>query len=164
MTTTEKYLNTKGGYVSLGFRTEKKPAAKFKAHKLEKITFGVFRAGIDYANLSEVKESIAKGERGEVQELPWGEWKKFPYVITHKDQDYLRLYPSNGKNHKVKSAYFVDGKRVTKEAFADFLTPSAKRDLLQGKELSCFTVKAHNVFFKDSALTSQAKQLVEEAV
>jgi hypothetical protein len=50
-------------------------------------------SGTDYRNRSNVRDAIARGERGEVQPLPWGHWEKFPFVITHKDQKYVRFYP-----------------------------------------------------------------------
>ena len=148
---TNKILNSKGQFVKAFWKSNPKPAAAHKNHTLEKITEGIVRAGIDYANLSSVKQGIADGERGEVQELPWGQWKvvdgvsQFPYVIEHKGADYIRLYPSM---HKPHSTFYVDGEQVDKNKFADYLTPSEAVKLLCPKDEdvpACFTIKLENV-------------------
>ena len=130
------------------WKSSPKPAAAFKSFNLEKITEGVVRAGINFANLSSVKDAIAEGTRGEVQALPWGEWLSFPYIIKHKDVEYFRLYPSNGANHHPKSMFFVDGVEVDKETFAGYLTPSEASKILKPDVENipeCFTVKSSNI-------------------
>jgi hypothetical protein len=101
---------------------------------------GVFRAGINFANLGSVKDAIANGERGAVQPLPWGEWQQFPYVIKHKESFYLRLYPA--KNARVETTYLVNGQITTKADFDSYLTPS---DAKSPDKFECFTVKCENV-------------------
>ena len=63
----QKILDAKGNFVKAYWKSNPSPAA---AHKktvvLEKVTAGVVRAGINYANLSAVKDAIEAGERGEV--------------------------------------------------------------------------------------------------
>lgn len=129
-----------GQFVKVSFKSTKKPAAAFKGTELVKVSSGVFRSGIDFANLSSVKDGIANGERGEVQSLPWGEWVSFPYIIAHKGEQYVRLYPSVG--HKVEVKHFVNGKEVSKEEFNSFLTPS---DAKPSAGVECFTIKASNI-------------------
>ena len=136
-----KITDAKGQFVSVSFRSTKTPAKAFKGTVLEKVTAGTFRAGINFANLSSVKEGIATGERGEVQSLPWGNWVKFPYLIENKGETYIRLYPTNGC--KVSSTFFVNGKEVSKEEFNSFLTPSDAKP--SDKPLECFTIKATNL-------------------
>ena len=133
--------SAKGQFVSVSFKTSKKPAASFKGTVLEKMTSGVFRAGINFANLSSVKEGIANNERGEVQSLPWGEWVSFPYIIAHKGEQYVRLYPTEGCKCEVK--YLVNGVEVSKDEFNGYLTPSDAKP--SDKPLECFTVKASNI-------------------
>jgi len=131
-----------GQHVHVEFKSESKPAKEFKGHTLEKITSGAFRAGIDYANLSEVKEAIARGERGEVEPLPWGTWAKFPFHITHKEKDYLRLYPATGGVIQApKVTYLVDGKEVAKEEYQGMLTESNKKP----NPKPCFVVQMDNI-------------------
>jgi hypothetical protein len=137
-------MKAKGQFVLASWFSEPTPKAAFKGVNLKKETIAVVRAGINFANLTSVKEGIANGERGEVQPLSWGEWIDFPYVIGHKGNEYIRLYPSN---HIPKVKYFANGKEVSKVEFASYLTPSKAKELLNGerKEVECFTIKANNV-------------------
>lgn len=151
----EKILNSKGSFVKARWKSEPKPAATHKGINLQKITEGVVRAGVDYSNLSAVKLAVESGERDPVGELPWGQWKldeqgvsMFPYVIEHKGTDYIRLYPSDGNNHRCVSTYYVDGVEVSKETFASYLTPSEAKKILDPKEEDrplCFTIKSDNI-------------------
>jgi hypothetical protein len=136
-----KITSNKGCFVSVSFKSEKKPSAQFKGVELVKVTNGVFRSGIDFANLSSVKQGIASGERGEVQSLPWGEWVSFPYIISHKNQEYVRLYPVANPNSKLEVTYFVNGTQVSKDEFNGYLTPSDAKS----SAVECFTVKASNI-------------------
>jgi hypothetical protein len=142
-----KILNTKGSFVKAYWKSNPKPAAAHKNVILEKVTSAVVRAGVNFANLSSVKDAIENGERGEVQSLPWGNWKQFPYIIEHKDAEYIRLYPSTGNNHFPSSTYYVDGQVVDKGTFAEFLTESERKKLLNPEENrpECFTVKSDNI-------------------
>lgn len=142
----DNIMSSKGSFVKAKWKSNPKPAAKHKAVTLEKVTESVVRAGISFANLSSVKMAIANGDRGEVQPLPWGTWKEFPYIIEYKGEEYLRLYPSEGNNHKSKTIYKVDGVEVTKELFASYLTDSESRKFLYEYEKpECFTIKVKNI-------------------
>jgi len=151
----QKILDAKGNFVKAYWKSNPSPASFYKKTGvvLEKVTAGVVRAGINYANLSAVKDAIEAGERGEVEPLPWGEWKTasdgtslFPYIITHKGNDYIRLYPSEGTNHIPHSTYYVNGNVVDKQTFATYLTPSDAKKLLDPETTPlCFTIKAENV-------------------
>lgn len=152
----DKILNAKGNFVKASWKSNAKPAAAHKGILLEKHTVAVVQAGVDYANLSAVKTAIADGTRDEVGELPWGSWYTdkltgkswFPHVIEHKDELYLRLYPSGADNHIPKSIFYVDGKVVDKDEYAKYLTPSEAKKLLsptpEDKPL-CFTIKLGNL-------------------
>lgn len=142
-----KILNTKGSFVKAYWKSNPKPAAAHKNVILEKVTSAVVRAGIDFAKLSSVQDAIESGERGEVQSLPWGQWKMFPYIIEHKDANYIRLYPSTGNNHIPSSTYYVDGQVVDKGTFANYLTNSEREKLMNPDENrpECFTIKTDNV-------------------
>ena len=148
----EGFFSNKGRFISAIFKTEKKGAAAHKAVRLEKRTEGVFRAGLNYANLNSVKEGIANGEREEVGSLPFGRWERFPYTILHtpakttQEIRYVRLYPTNNENQRVKVQYLANGVEVTKEVFASYLTPSERKEMLEGgKEVECFNVKHGNL-------------------
>lgn len=133
MKTIERILKSKGQFVRVAWKSEPKPKAEFKGIKLEKISRAIARAGINYSNLKE-NEGIETGE------LPWGKWKNFPYVIEHKEKEYIRLYPVSRKRPMVKTKFFVDGKSVEKNEFEKYLPPSATN-----KETpKCFNVSAEN--------------------
>ena len=140
----EQLSGKAGQFVSASWASNPTPAA---AHKkagvvLEKRTRAVVKTGIDFANLKEVKQGIASGERGEVESLPWGEWAVFPYLINHKGAEYLRLYPAGGKP---EVEYRVHGEVVTREVFKSYLTPSEQKKMEEGEAPITFTVKAENV-------------------
>jgi hypothetical protein len=134
--------NLSGQHIHVEFKSEGKPSSEFKGVKLEKITSGAFRAGIDYANLSEVKEAIAAGERGEVEPLPWGEWVMFPFHIHHKEKDYLRLYPATGGFiQSPKVTYFMAEHEISKEEYLSMLPPSSRKS----SDKPCFVVNMDNI-------------------
>jgi len=138
-----KILKSKGQFVKASWKSNPTPKALFKGTILEKVSIGVVRAGIDYSNLASVQEGIKDGTRGEVQELPWGQWEQFPYLITHKSETYIRLYPSS---HKTIIKYFVNSVEVDITKFCEYLTPSAASQILNPENpLACFTVKASNI-------------------
>lgn len=147
----ERIMKSKGQFVKAVWKSNPTPAA---AHKkagviLEKHTSAVCRAGINFANLSSVQAGIANGERGEVQSLPWGEWKvdeqgnsMFPYLITHKGADYVRLYPTDSR---CETIYFVNGEQVDRKTFATYLTPSEAAKATSDEKPECFTIKKDNI-------------------
>ena len=154
----DRFITIKGQFVSVSWISTKKPAAAHKDKKLTKKSKGVFRAGINFSKLGAVIDGIRDGERGEVQKLPWGQWKQFPYVIEHKDSQYVRLYPpaktitmEDGTPKRVSDwsaarmvvEYFVDDQPTTKQEFLKFLTPSEANS--DGDLPDCFTVKADNL-------------------
>jgi hypothetical protein len=131
-----------GQHISLTFQSKGKPSAQYKGADMLKVTKGAFRAGIDFANLSEVKEAIAKGERGEVEPLPWGEWSSFPYCITHKGKNYFRFYPATGGIiQKPSVTYYVNGSEVDKETYQEMLPPSDRKP----SEKPCFVIESDNI-------------------
>jgi hypothetical protein len=145
-------LSSKGQFVRAIWKSNPTPAA---AHKkagitLEKKTSAIVRSGINFAQLSAVKEGIASGDRPEVGELPFGRWKinpvtgesMFPYVIETDKGDQIRMYPSHTKSTTI---YFVNGEEVAKEKFAEYLTPSDSKKLFSNESPLCFTVKRENI-------------------
>lgn len=137
----EKFMNVKGQFMRAEWVRTVAPAAAHKGRQLTKRTKGVFRGGINYANLTPVKAGIEAGERGPVGPLPWGEWEIFPHLIQHKGSRYCRLYPATGG--RVETEYFVDGEPSTKEDFEALLRPSDRSKPDDCPE--CFTVKLDNI-------------------
>ena len=143
MVNLDSLFSNRGQFISATFKSEKKTASAFKGTRLEKIVEGTFRAGINFGNLSSVKNGIANGERGEVQPLPWGVWKRFPYIIEYKETEYIRLYPTD--NCRLKVIYLVDGIEVDREKFLTYLTPSDRKKAEEGEKPECITIKKDNI-------------------
>lgn len=129
----------KGQFIELSFKSDGKPSKDHKGRILEKRTVGIYRTGVNFANLSSVKEAIANGERGEVQPLIWGSWKVFPFVIEHKGEEYLRITTSKSIP---KVNYFVDGIEVSKDHYLSMLPPSERKP---SEPSEVFTIKAKNL-------------------
>lgn len=142
-------FNHPGAYQSVEWTSTVKPAAAHKGANLVKITTAVVRTGVDYANLA-VNADTDTGA------LPWGEWAVFPYVITHKDAEYVRLYVAlkncgrcDGEGfvfdgvkdpaecprcdgtgsvpRSMSTRYTVDGVEVSRDGFNEYLTPSQRK-------------------------------------
>lgn len=128
---------------------------------IEKETIAAVRTGINFANLSSVKEGIAKEERQEVQPLQWGQWKEFPFVIEHKGNDYLRLYPASsvpfvyedGKAvctqaeesiQRPKVKWFLDGREIPFVLIQEFLLASEHPKPIEETPI-CFTIKFNDL-------------------
>lgn len=156
----ESFINTvktcKGQFIRVSYRTNVKlAAAKAKdGYTVVKEVDGIFRTGIDYANLGTVKAGIAAGERKEVGELPWGEWSAFPWIIEHKGAEYVRLYPVHGHRPTTRFGIYLNNEQqpispglTIKEAVALLLTPAESDKLLNPKEesLECITKKLSDV-------------------
>ena len=142
-----EFMKCKGQFIAVEFTSTKAPRADFKNRVLTKNVRMVARAGIDFANLSVVKDGIADGSRGPIQTLPWGQWDQFPYTISHKGEMYYRLYPV--ANNIPKVTYFVDGNEVDKGSWMAYLTPSDQRAMVDGQVPQCITVKAANCKFPE---------------
>ena len=135
------FLAAAGQFASVTFKSTPTAAAKFKGTELVKVTTGVFRSGVNFANLTSVKEGIANNERGEVQPLAWGTGVQFPFVIAHKGERFLRLTTVAGQ--KSTSKFFVNGIEVKKDEFESFLVPSARSENKTPTEV--FNIKESNL-------------------
>lgn len=127
----------KGQFIAAEWMSEPKPLAAHKGKVLRKFSKATVRTGVSFANLSSVKEGIAAGERGEVESLPWGEWMVYPYIITHKGNEYLRLTLTEGC--PITSRYEVDGVEVDAATFHSMLPKSS------GERPEVLTVKVANL-------------------
>ena len=102
--------------LTVGWTSTVKPAAAHKGRNLRKVVTASVMTGVEYRNLAVNKDR-------ETGALPWGEWAEYPYIVTHKGQDYARLYTVDGT---VKVTYMVDGAMVSKADFDAYLTPAAR--------------------------------------
>lgn len=133
----------KGHYISLTIKSPTTPAAAHRNIKLEKIISNKYRAGIQFKNLTSVKEAIESGEREEVQPLRWGKWKEYPYVIEHKGKEYVRLYPSINSDTGMEVKYMVDDKEVDRTEYNKYLKPCDVNK--QGTVPECFFIALENI-------------------
>ena len=135
-----------GTYVNGEWTSQKKTTASHKQDKVIKVSKGVLRLGVKYANLQSVKD---KGI--EVQPLTYGEYveQSENYLIEYKGQKYVRVYPSKNKNHKITSKYYLNGKEVEKQYLIDngICTESM---LGSSQVVDCFNIKLENLTIKKS--------------
>lgn len=154
----ESVKTCKGQFIQVAYKTNLKlAAAKAKeGYSVVKEVHGIFRTGIDYANLGTVKAGIESGDRKEVGELPWGEWAAFPWIIAHKGAEYVRLYPVKGQRSESRFGIFLNGEQVIlnpgqeiKREIAKLQTPAEAEKLLNPdrENLECITKKLSDVEF-----------------
>jgi hypothetical protein len=132
-----------GQNIAAKWRKTCKTRKEFSSFVVEKETTATVRGGINFENLRSVRDGIENGERGEVQELPWGEWAMFPVHIAHKGADYVRLYPpTGGISQRPKVQWYLDGSPVEYALVEELLLASEKpRD----EAPDCFTLKVENL-------------------
>jgi hypothetical protein len=117
--TREQWLAAVGGGINalqVEWTSTVRPAAAHKGVRLEKITRATVMTGVEY-------QALAANVGRETGHLPWGEWAVYPWVITHKGQDYARLYTVDGS---LSTTYLVEGRAVSRDTFGGYLTPAAR--------------------------------------
>jgi hypothetical protein len=98
--------------------------------------------GVEYDNKKSVQEKRADGTLpAENAGLPWGEWLQYPYVITHKGEQYLRVSLFNG-TFKPTAAYYQNGVEITREQAQAQAYASEFQD---HSGADCFSLKASNI-------------------
>jgi len=135
----------KGQHVQIEWQRPCKTLKSFDGI-IYKRTCAWVRSGISYANLSDVKDAIERGEREPVEGLPWGEWREgaVNFIIDHKGQEYIRLYPAVFNNLDTGEVTFLlDGKAATYAEVEPFILASEKRK--DEPKPACFTVNAANI-------------------
>lgn len=120
--------------------TEVKPAAAHKGVALSKRTRAKVLTGVGF-------DALAENNDRETGDLLWGSWVDglYPYVIEHTGKDgvrreYARLYTIDGS---LETTHYVDGVEVTRETFAEYLTPAARKP--KRPVGGCLTIKIENV-------------------
>lgn len=109
-------------------------------HLLVKESSGVYRIGINYANLKTQKNKVTGP-------LAWGEWVKCyeNYLLSHtkkgetEENFYLRIYTTDSV--KTVSRYFLDGVERTKQWLIDNGFIKVKKS----ERLDCFCVNVKNI-------------------
>ena len=94
-----------------------------KGNGVRKVSKGVLKIGIDYANMKENKEIVTGG-------LPYGQWYKGYegyIIINDKGNLQLRVYTTKNPNHKVETKWYHNGIETTKEDIvANGILPPSK--------------------------------------
>lgn len=99
----------------------------------------VGRVGLSYDNRAAVQDARASGELPATNAgLPWGQWLLFPYLIEHKGNLYVRIYPVPGRAPRV--IYKLDGKIVTKAQIESLCLASEFGEVRE--DIGCMTLKA----------------------
>lgn len=109
--------------------------------RIQKVTSGVVRLGIDYSHLA---ENVGKP----TGHLKSGYWKTRNLVIENVDKNEmvslkLRVYPTKNKKHKSKTKWYFDGVEVTKEWLID--NHYMKEPTPRTEPLICFDIKVENI-------------------
>lgn len=132
-------FNRKGQHVKVTWMREAKTIGNAPGF-VYKRTSAYIRSGIEFANLQVVKDGIEAGERGPVQDLAWGNWVRYPFIIEHKGNEYIRLYPSSFSNLKPEVEWLMNNKPTTYQRIEPYLHASEKRI-----KPICFVVKAESI-------------------
>lgn len=97
------------------------------------------RVGVDYDNISVVKEARENGDLpAENAGLPWGEWIEFPYTIGHKGETYIRCTMANSKFRREPVFTLIDGSVIDK---AKVKLGALASEFKEGVEKVVFNIK-----------------------
>ena len=146
----EKIQDKKGASLNVQIISQIETLAAHRGRLVEKITKLTIVSGIAFENRKDIKDAIESGERGEVQPLAWGNWQQFPFHISHKGQDYVRLYlPSKeqqqaGFLRETVVQFTVDGQPVTREEAVEICGSKAEA---RANEQGVMTVKVSGLSF-----------------
>ena len=118
-----------GAFARIKYRTDIKPAAKFKDFKIEKIVEATVRVGVSYSNLSAVKERrSAEVKPANPSHVQWWRWcEGYKNIIKEKISDPSQKYvtfatvPGGGN---VKTLWYIDNKKVSEAEVRPLTTPS----------------------------------------
>lgn len=136
------FSKQKGQFAKIKYQKELKTRAGFKNLSVVKISEVVARFGVQYDNITNVKNDRIQGILPQQNAgLPWGTWRKYPFFIEHKGTDYLRISLANG--NKIRSVYYVDGKQITKTEASLYCLASEFTS--SGSAPDILTIKANNI-------------------
>ena len=135
-----------GAFVRVKYRTDIKPAAKFKDYKIYKIVEATVRVGVSYSNLSAVKErKSAEVRPANTSHVQWWRWcEGYRNIMKEKISDPSQRYITfatvpNGGNIKV--LWYINGKSVPEEEVRAITIPS----YWNKPNLDVFDVKLENL-------------------
>lgn len=146
-------LNTKrnGQFFKMSWCTDVPLTAQAKKDGVTvlKYTTTTVRKGINYANIKNVKDKVAKGEMSSEHKLAWGQWKAGfkGLIIEHTDKkgvykEYVRLYATP---NKPQINWFLNGRPISKEELiAKGVVPSSYWNK-SNEKTECFTICTANI-------------------
>jgi len=106
----------------------------------------VVQVGVNYDNRQVVQALRNTGDLPYTnQGLPWGKWEIFPYVISHKGEQYVRLYPvrnEDGAPRSCKVIYRINGRRAS---YAEVAAICPKGEFSKGMPAECYTLNAKSL-------------------
>jgi hypothetical protein len=141
MTTITELLNKKGQFVS--FKTQKNLKVRKGQTPILKISEFVARIGVEYDNIKRVQEKRESGELPEEnQGLPWGQWVKYPYLISHKDEFYIRCSKTNNGKQPPKVKYIRDGVEITRY---DAMQAALASEFSDKADIDVFNIKVSSI-------------------
>ena len=109
----ELILSRKGQVVT--FVTERPMKTRKGMEAITKRSEFQARVGVNYDNIQAVKDKRQNGELpAENAGLPWGQWHTFPYVISHKEDFYVRCTVLRNDFHRA-ATYVQNGVEISKE-------------------------------------------------
>jgi hypothetical protein len=131
----------KGSFSHLIWEKQLPVRKAFNGVTVVKRTQGTVRAGVTYDNMGAVQ---TKRETGilpsENAGLTWGTWSEFPFFISYKGAQYLRV--SLDRNNKLESEYYINGVKASKEQAQMYCTKAAFPD---GAKPDVLTIKVDNI-------------------
>lgn len=136
-------LNLKGQVVSLQIGRPAKMRQKVESNQVYKFSKLVCRVGVDYSNITAVKEKQSNGTLpSETQPRAWGTYVVFPYVISHRDQLYFHFstFPSNNKAEVV---WVRDNKEISIEEVKRVCLASETAE--RETSLDCFDLAVEHI-------------------
>lgn len=155
-----RLLGLKGHFVGVNWHRPMK-TRKGVAASVTKSVRTTVQVGVNYENRAVVQEARASGDAPETNAgLPWGTWELFPYVISHKDKRYVRLYPvrdAQGKPRACKVVYRVNGRSATR---AEVETLCLASEFSSGAPTECYTLAVENLRAVRLARRADAKATV----
>jgi hypothetical protein len=143
----EDLKNRKGQHVKISWQRGVKLLKAHSDNIVMKRTTAYVRAGINYANLTDVKTAIERGDREPVQGLPWGQWREGyqNFIIDNGEKEYIRLYPATFDNlKKADVTWLLNGEEVPFATVEPMLLASEKRSKEEERP-ACFTIKAADI-------------------
>lgn len=135
-----------GVFVRIKYRTDIKPAAKFKDYEIYKIVEATVRVGVSYSNLSAVKErKSAEVKPANPSHVQWWRWcEGYRNIMKEKISDPSQRYITfatvpNGGNIKV--LWYINGKPASEDEVRAITVPS----YWNKSNLDVFDVKLENL-------------------